>query len=91
MYVCVCVCVCVCVYISHVCHLVMSNLATPWIVTCQAPLFMEFSRQEYWSGLPFPSPRELPNQGLNSGLLNRRQILYHFGYREVCKLFYRVN
>ena len=31
-------------------------LATPWTVACQAPLFIEFSRQEYWSGLPFPSP-----------------------------------
>ena len=30
--------------------------ATPWTVTCQAPLSMEFTRQEYWSGLPFPSP-----------------------------------
>ena len=32
--------------------------ATPWTVTCQAPLSMGFPRQEYWSGLPFPSPRE---------------------------------
>ena len=31
-------------------------LVTPWTVARQAPLFMEFSRQEYWSGLPFPSP-----------------------------------
>ena len=31
---------------------------TPWTVTCQAPLSMEFSRQEYWNGLPFPSPEE---------------------------------
>ena len=31
-------------------------LAIPWTVTCQAPLSMRFSRQEYWSGLPFPSP-----------------------------------
>ena len=30
-------------------------------VACQAPLFMEFSRQDYWSGLPFPSPGDLPN------------------------------
>ena len=30
--------------------------ATPWIVACQAPLSMEFSRQEYWSRLPFPTP-----------------------------------
>ena len=34
---------------------------TPWTVACQAPLFMEFSRQEYWSGLPFHSPGDLPN------------------------------
>ncbi|CAI9180663.1 unnamed protein product [Rangifer tarandus platyrhynchus] len=33
--------------------------ATPWTVALQAPLFMEFSRQEYWSGLPFPPPGEL--------------------------------
>ena len=41
--------------------------ATPWTVAhCQAPLSMEFSRQEYWKGLPFPSPGELshPNLGL---------------------------
>ena len=37
---------------------------TPWIVACQAPLSMGFSRQEYWSGLPFPSPRDLPNPGI---------------------------
>ena len=35
-------------------------LATPWTVACQAPLSMGFSRQEYWSGLPFPSPESLP-------------------------------
>ena len=35
--------------------------ATPWIVICQAPLSMGFSRQEHWSGLPFPSPGDLPN------------------------------
>ena len=34
---------------------------TPWIVAYQAPLSMEFSRQKYWSGLPFPSPGDLPN------------------------------
>ena len=37
------------------------TLATPWTVACQAPLSMGFSRQEYWSGLPFPSPGNLPN------------------------------
>ena len=35
--------------------------ATPWTVAYQAPLSMGFSRQEYWSGLPFPSPGDLPD------------------------------
>ena len=38
--------------------------ATPWIVACQAPPPMGFSRQEYWSGLPFPSPGDHPNPGI---------------------------
>ena len=38
--------------------------ATPWTVAYQAPQFMEFSRQEYWSGLPFPSPWDLPDPGI---------------------------
>ena len=42
----------------------MSNSATPWIAAHQAPLSMGFSRQEYWSGLPFPSPRGLPKPGI---------------------------
>ena len=37
--------------------------ATPWTIAHQAPPFMGFSRQEYWSGLPFPSPEDLPNPG----------------------------
>ena len=44
-------------------HSVMSNSATPWIVAHRAPLGMEFPRQEYWSGLPFPSPGDLPDPG----------------------------
>ena len=39
----------------------------PWTVAPQAPLSMEFSRQEYWSGLPFLSPEDLPNTGIRSG------------------------
>ena len=35
--------------------------ATPWTIGCQAPLSMEFSRQEYWSGLPFPTPGDFSN------------------------------
>ena len=37
---------------------------TPWTVAYQAPSSMGFSRQEYWSGLPFPSPEDLPNPGI---------------------------
>ena len=38
--------------------------ATPWTISCQAPLSVEFSKQEYWSGLPFPPPEDLPNPGI---------------------------
>ena len=41
--------------------------ATPWTVAYQTPPSMEFSRQEYWSGLPFPSPGDLPNPGIEPG------------------------
>ena len=55
--------VCVCVSRS-----VMSDsFETLGTVACQAPLSMEFSRQEYWSELPFPSPGELPDSGLEPG------------------------
>ena len=40
------------------------TLATPWTIACQAPLSVGYSRQEYWSGLPFPSPGDLPNPGI---------------------------
>ena len=40
------------------------RFVTPWTVACQVPLFMEFSRQEYWSGLPFSSPRDHPDSGI---------------------------
>ena len=41
--------------------------ATPWAVAYQVPLSMGFSRQEYWSGLPSPSPGALPNPGIKPG------------------------
>ena len=40
------------------------SFVTPWTAACQAPLSMGFSRQEYWSGLPFPSPGDHPNPGI---------------------------
>ena len=43
------------------------TVATPWIVACQAPLSMGFSRQEYWSGLPSLSPGDLPEPGIKPG------------------------
>ena len=48
------------------CCLVTSclTLASPWTAACQAPLFMGFPRQEYWSGLPFPSPGDLTHPGI---------------------------
>ena len=63
---CVCVCVCVCV-----CDQLLSSVwlfATPWLA-CQAPLSMEFSRQEHWSELAFPTPGALPNPGIESASL----------------------
>ena len=43
------------------------TLATPWTVARQAPLSMGFSRQEYWCGLSFPSPGDLPNPEIEPG------------------------
>ena len=43
--------------------------ATPWTVARQVPLSMGFSRQEYWSRLPFPSPEDLPEPGIEPGSL----------------------
>ena len=63
----VCVCVCVCVCARARASIVLSCVqlfAIPWTVARQAPLSMEFSKQEYWSGLPFPSPGDLPVPGI---------------------------
>ena len=74
---------CICMPESLCCHLKLSQhclligsvLVTqscpapcdPWTIAHQLPLFMEFSRQEYWSGLPFPSPGDLPDPGIEAG------------------------
>ena len=60
-------CVCVCGdggLVAKLCPI----LATPWTVVCQAALSMGFSRQEYWSGLPFPSPGDLSDSGIKTRL-----------------------
>ena len=72
---------------------------TPWTVAHQAPLSMEFSRQEYWSGLPFPSAGDLPDPGikpaslespalagrlsLNLGSKYNRETLFHRGKKKI--------
>ena len=45
-------------------HAEYQAIGTPWTITHYVPLSMGFSRQEYWSGLPFPSPGDLPNSGM---------------------------
>ena len=64
-----CVCVCVC---ARVCTQSLSRVwlfATLWTVARQAPLSMGFSRQEYWRGLPFPPPGDLPDPGIKPASL----------------------
>ena len=67
-----------CYSVNHV-----QLFATPWAIACQAPLSTGFSRQEYWSGLPFLSLGDLPDQELNPGLLHCRQILYHLSHSDL--------
>ena len=54
---------------------------TPWTVAYQAPRSMEFSRHECWSGLPFPSPVDLSDPGIQPGLPHCRQMLYYLSYQ----------
>ena len=74
---------------------------TPWTIACLAPLSMEFSRQEYWSGLPFPSPGDLPDPGIKPGfpvlqaedmlpgediLLSILPVFFFFFFKEIFKI-----
>ena len=69
-----CVCVCVCALT----HTIVSDSAILGTVAHQTPLSvgLYIYLQEYWSGLPFPPPRDLPNPGTEHHLLHCRQILY---------------
>ena len=58
------------------------TLVTPWTVAHQAPLSVEFSRQEYWGKLPFSSPGYFLTQGSNLGLLHCRWILYWLSHQQ---------
>ena len=74
-------------------HSVVSDSVTPWTVARQAPLSMEFSRQEYWSGLLFPSPGDLPDPGIESvspespALAGRFFTIVPSSIMELCVLF----
>ena len=69
-------------YTSASCS-VMSDSATPWTVACQAPLSMGFSRQEYWSGLLFPPPGDLPETCVSQVSCTGRWALYYWDTWEV--------
>ena len=65
--------------LSHFSHVRL--LAALWTVVLQSPLSMGLSRQEYWSGLPFPSPGDLPNPGIEPTFLMSgigRQVCFHW-------------
>ena len=59
-----CIYVCVCTYTCACVLSCVQLFVTPWTVAHQAPLSMEFSRQEYWNGLPWPPPRDLLDPGI---------------------------
>ena len=83
-YIMMCMYVCVCV-LSYV-----QLFATSWTVACQALLPMEFPRQEYWSGLSFPTPEDIPNPGIKPvslvfpALAGDSLSLCHLGSPMVC-------
>ena len=65
---------------------------TPWTVVHQAPLSMEFSRQEYWSGLPWPPPGDLPDPGIKPVSLMSPALAGGFSLQSplvyaVCQIF----
>ena len=57
------------------CLLTYNYLVTPWTATHQAPLSMDFPRQEYWSGLPFPPPGDLPDRGIELASLSLASLV----------------
>ena len=82
----VCVCVCVCVYVRACAHALAQScltLSNPRECSPQAPLSMKFSRQEYWSVLLFPIPRDLPKSGPRPAS-PRRSAHPHLLPRHVC-------
>ena len=64
--------------------------ATPWTVAHQAPPSMEFSRQEYWSGLLFPSPGDPPDPGIEPGYPTLQADIYHLSHQGSPSSVYRT-
>ena len=62
-------------------HFTVRLFVTPWTLAYQAPPSMEFSRQQYWSGLPYPSPGVFLTQGSNLGLLHGRWTHYPLSHQ----------
>ena len=60
---------------AHTPIVCVRSLVFPWTIAWQAPLFVEFPRQEYWSGWPFPSPGDLPDPGIRSSALQAASLL----------------
>ena len=74
--------------------LVVSNsFVTPWTVTYQVLLSVGFPTQEYWSGLPFPPPGDLPDQGSNPGLLHLPHLrrIRHLGSPKLKPTDYKLS
>ena len=69
---------------AHACSCTLSHFshvrlfATLWTVACQTPLYMGFPRQEYWSGLPFPPPGDLPPSGIEPAPLTSPALAGRF-------------
>ena len=87
-------CVCVCAHGQALSHVL--PFATPWTVACQVPLSIRFPRQEYWSRLPFPSPWDLPEPGIEASLLcllhwqEYSLPLHHLGVPIEVELIYNI-
>ena len=71
-----CVCVCVCMSVHTQLRLTLCD--PMYCVVCQAPLSMESPRQEYWNGLPFSSPGDLPDPGMEPAYLTSPALAGRF-------------
>ena len=82
LYVCMNIYVCVYIYLLLLSHSVVSgSFVTPWTIACQAPLFMGLSRWEYWHGLPFSSPGDLPDPEIELGTPALQAVSSHLSHQ----------